>query len=225
VRHHRRVDQPVEPLKGDELDALVRGVHQRGSDEFSRVLTFSDGVFAIAMTLLVAGIEVPDGPDALASRIRDEWAQIWSFFLSFVVIGYYWFAHHKLLSMFQRLRSATILVNTLYLALIAFLPFPTALLGQEADAAVSVVLYAGALSVASCFETVLFRTALHYGDLRIPVSAEERRQWTVASSVPVVVFALSIPIALVDTGLAMLSWLLILPFSRLADRITARGSR
>jgi uncharacterized membrane protein len=225
VRHHLGVDEPVQPLEGEELDALVRGVHERGSDEFARVLTFSDGVFAIAMTLLVAGIEVPAGDDALASRIRDEWAQIWSFFLSFVVIGYYWFAHHKLLSMFQRLRSATILVNTLYLALIAFLPFPTALLGQDSEASISVVLYAGALSIASCLETVLFRTGLRYGDIRIPVSHEQRTAWTVASSVPVVVFALSIPVALIDPGLAMLTWLLIIPGGRLADRFSSRGSR
>ncbi|OWY61044.1 hypothetical protein B7486_65925, partial [cyanobacterium TDX16] len=101
------VDEPAAPLEGDELDELQRGVYQRGTDEFARVLTFSDGVFAIAMTLLVAGIEVPGGPGSLAERVQDEWAQIWSFFLSFVVIGYYWFAHHRMFAMFQRLRSAT----------------------------------------------------------------------------------------------------------------------
>jgi uncharacterized membrane protein len=224
LRHHLDVDDAVEPLSGDELDELERGVYPRGTDEFSRVLTFSDGVFAIAMTLLVAGIEVPRHPDDLSATLLDESAQIWSFFLSFIVIGYYWFAHHKLLSMAARVRTQTIVINTLYLALIAFLPFPTALIGQDSDASIAVALYAGTLALASCFETVLFRTALRHGDVRIPVSPQQRWQWTMASSVPVVVFALSIPIAFYDTSLAMFSWLLIIPGSRLADRVGPRRS-
>lgn len=198
----------------------MSGVYQRGSDEFSRVLTFSDGIFAIAMTLLVAGIDVPvEGEGSLASRIGEESGQIWSFFLSFVVIGYYWLAHHQMLSMLQRVRRSFIVVNTLYLALIAFLPFPTALIGQDSDAAISVVLYAVALAVASGIETVLFRLALANGDLRVQVSDEQRRAWTLGSLVPVVVFLLSVPLALVDPMLAMLSWLVMFPASRLVDRL------
>lgn len=72
---------------------------ERDSVEFGRVLTFSDGMFAIAMTLLVVGIEVPDIPDTdsvdeLADALGDLSGSFVSFFISFAVIGRYWLAHH-----------------------------------------------------------------------------------------------------------------------------------
>ena len=198
--------------------ALRTGTYRRGTDEFARVVFFSDAIFAIAMTLLVAGIDVPDGDRPLTARLGGEWPQVLSFFLSFVVIGYYWLAHHRLVAMVERVRQPFILLNLVYLALIAFLPFPTALIGQEDDAAISVVLYAGALAIASLLEAVMFHVLHRGGDLRIEVSEAEHRQWLLASLVPVVVFALSIPLALVDTRAAMLSWILIFPLERVVDR-------
>jgi uncharacterized membrane protein len=75
-------------------------VHERGEEEFARVLTFSDGVFAIAMTLLVVGIGLPALADQadeseLLGKLDDVWPEIFSFFLSFAVIGRYWLAHHQ----------------------------------------------------------------------------------------------------------------------------------
>src|SRR3954451_20994462 len=65
--------------------------------EFYRVAFFSDAVFAIAMTLLVVGIGIPkvkEGGD-LGTALSGKDAEIFSFFLSFVVIGYFWLAHHR----------------------------------------------------------------------------------------------------------------------------------
>ena len=106
--------------------------YERGSEEFSRLLAFSDGVFAIAMTLLVVGIAVPtlaDGGDVgqLADALNDLVPNFTSFFISFTVIGRYWVAHHHFFSMLRRVDGRLIWVNLLYLAFIAFLPFPTAL--------------------------------------------------------------------------------------------------
>ena len=72
----------------------------RGSDEFSRVLAFSDGMFAIARTLLVVGIGVPELRDEgsvgeLWDDFGDLYPEILSFFISFAVIGRYWVAHHR----------------------------------------------------------------------------------------------------------------------------------
>src|SRR3954451_14817451 len=67
--------------------------------EFDRVAFFSDAVFAIAMTLLVVGIGIPHVRDSeLADTLRDKDNEIFSFFLSFIVIGFYWLAHHRFFS-------------------------------------------------------------------------------------------------------------------------------
>ena len=79
---------------------------ERGGEEFARVLAFSDGMFAIAMTLLVVGIAVPtldvaDSSSELADALNDLSDAIVSFFISFAVIGRYWVAHHQLFSLLR----------------------------------------------------------------------------------------------------------------------------
>lgn len=209
--HHE--DDPAEDL----ID-LDHGTYERGTDEFARVLFFSDAIFAIAMTLLVAGIDVPDGPGSLAERLVDEQGQIVSFFISFIVIGYLWVAHHRLMSLVQRVGTTFIYVNLLYLALVAFLPFPTSLIGVDGDEAVAVVLYAGTLALASLVETFLYVQLHRAGNLRIVVTPPQHRQWLLASLVPVGVFLLSIPIAFWSTTAAMVTWILVFFIERAVDR-------
>ena len=84
---------------GRRDSARPRRRFERGSDEFTRVLAFSDAPFAIAMTLLVVGIEVPDLSETesvgdLADALYDDLGSFISFLISFLVIGRYWAAHH-----------------------------------------------------------------------------------------------------------------------------------
>ena len=134
-----------------------------GSEEFSRVLGFSDGVFAIAMTLLVVGIAIPtlsDGGDVgqLADALNDRVANFVSFFISFAVIGRYWAAHHQFFARLARIDNGMIAINLVYLAFIAFLPFPTGLLGKYFENPLSVALYAVVVAIVSgsrwCCSTV-----------------------------------------------------------------------
>ena len=100
--------------------------------EFDRVAFFSDAVFAIAMTLLVVGIGIPQVAERGPRRRRcdEKRPEIISFFLSFVVIGNYWLAHHRFFAQPRAVdRAASCCSTSLYLAAIAFTPFPTALVG------------------------------------------------------------------------------------------------
>ena len=109
------------------------GRYQRSSTslEFDRVIFFSDAVFAIAMTLLVVGIGIPKVADAgLDQALRDKRQEILSFFVSFVVIGFYWLSHHQFVSQLRAVDRTFMKLNLLYLAAIAFVPFPTALVGR-----------------------------------------------------------------------------------------------
>jgi uncharacterized membrane protein len=132
------------------------------------VLAFSDGLFAIAMTLLVIGIGVPKLADAdsvgeLWDAFGDLTPNIVSFAISFAVIGRYWFAHHEFIGRLQAMDNGLIGLNLLYLAFVAFLPFPTALLGNYFENPLSVATYAIVVAAVSLMEVVMFRHAYRRG--------------------------------------------------------------
>jgi uncharacterized membrane protein len=132
------------------------------------VLAFSDGLFAIAMTLLVVAIGVPtlsdgDSVHELAEALNDLSPELISFFISFAVIGRYWAAHHLFFAQLARMDRGLIGLNLVYLAFVAFLPFPTALLGEYFDNPLSVVIYAVNVALVSGMEVVLFRHAHRAG--------------------------------------------------------------
>jgi len=182
--------------------------YERGTDEFSRVVSFTDGVFAIAMTLLVVQIDIPRvDPDDLASAIGDQGALIISFFVSFLVIGYYWMAHHRFWALLARVEPGLMMLNLVYLSAIAFLPYPTGLVGEYESRPLSVMIYAASLAAASFMEVAMLSRAHRIGAFRKDPSPEAFRYALLASMSPVVVFAASIPIALYSSTLALLFWL------------------
>ncbi len=101
----------------------------------ARVEAFSDGVFAIAITLLVLEIRVP-APDAtqhgraLLAALRGLWPSYLGYALSFVTIGIMWSNHHSIFHYVRRADRYFVLINVLFLMCISFLPFPTALLAE-----------------------------------------------------------------------------------------------
>lgn len=198
----------------------LRYVRESPGLEFDRVAFFSDAVFAIAMTLLVVGIGIPTVSDGeLGDALRDKRSEITSFFISFVVIGAYWRGHHRLFSRLRAVSPRLITVNLLYLAAIAFTPFPTALAGQYTDDPVSIVIYAITLAIASGLVGLMVFIAHRDDLLRTRLPREVVRYQVIASVIPVLVFLGSIPIALVHTTYALWSWLLIFPLEVVADRL------
>jgi uncharacterized membrane protein len=148
----------------------------RGSEEFVRVLGFSDGLFAIAMTLLVVSVSVPvlhdeNSVHELLDDLNHRSAEIVSFFISFVVIGRYWVAHHRFFALIGAFDYGLIAVNLVYLAFVAFLPFPTALLGNYFDNPLSVIVYALNIAVVSGLEVLLMQRAHRSGLFERPMPA------------------------------------------------------
>jgi uncharacterized membrane protein len=206
-----------------EAERRASARYERGDVEFGRVLAFSDGVFAIAMTLLVVGIAVPtlqegSSVDELADAFNDLIGNFVSFFVSFAVIGRYWFAHHQFFARLGAMNNSLIGINLLYLAFIAFLPFPTALLGNYFENPLAVTAYAVVVSIVSGLEVVLFRTA-HRGGLMSRRMPEDVYRWGAMLSLsPVVFFLLAIPLAFVNTAVAVAAWFLMIPWERFAER-------
>ena len=104
--------------------------------ETGRVEAFSDGVFAVAITLLVLnihGLPNPSNPipDAdLWNLLRDQWPIYLAFVTSFATIGVMWINHHRLFTHIKRVDTNLFALNLLLLLVIVFIPFPTALLAS-----------------------------------------------------------------------------------------------
>src|SRR3954463_12583090 len=107
----------------DDASAVRRDV--------DRVVAFSDGVFAIAITLLVLSIDVPNVPDdRLNDALRDLLPFVYTYALSFVIVGLYWLAHHRLFRSLERVDRTLLWINLLVLGVVALIPFPTEVLGR-----------------------------------------------------------------------------------------------
>ena len=95
----------------------------------SRLEAFSDGVFAIAATLLILNVVVPDGP--LGPGLLHIWPSYVAYAVSFVTIGVIWINHHQVITQIAKVDRLFLLVNVIFLMLIAFIPFPTRLLAEH----------------------------------------------------------------------------------------------
>jgi uncharacterized membrane protein len=115
----------------------------------SRFESFSDGVFAFAVTLLVLGVALPASryasDHALTSALLRLWPNLIAYCLSFAVIGIMWQNHHALFRLVERIDRKTVLLNLALLAGTAFIPFATSTLGSYPTMRASTFLYGGVL--------------------------------------------------------------------------------
>jgi len=216
---------PHEPDEGERPTG--RRTYERGVGiAFDRVAFFTDAVFAIAMTLLIVAVELPelkgplDEPSTMIEPLKGMAPQLFSFFLAFLLLGRYWMAHHAFFAVLQKVDRRLIALNLIYLSFVAFLPFPTELIGKYEENPISVALFALTMAAISGMETVIFRHA-HRNRLLIHAMSEEvYRYGMIQSTVPVALFLVSIPIAFWDpvTRLTWLIWIAAFPIGLLVDR-------
>ena len=187
--------------------------------DVDRVVAFSDGVFAIAITLLVLSLEVPRdvSTEDLGEALRDLWPELFTYALSFVVIGAYWMGHHRIFRSLQRVNAPLLAINLALLGFIALLPFPTEILGRYGDTRLATIIYAAAIGAVGSTSVLLWWYMNHAG-LSTPIPAERVRIDMVRGAIAPAVFALSIPIAFVDEGLAKVVWILIWPINVFVNR-------
>src|SRR5262245_64949041 len=95
----------------------------------TRLEAFSDGVFAIVITLLIRNVHVPDGYTLTLQSLRPLLPPLGTFVLSFIIVGVYWIAHHHMLHFVVEVNRRMLWLNLLLLLCVVFIPFPTSLLG------------------------------------------------------------------------------------------------
>ncbi|BDI29177.1 DUF1211 domain-containing membrane protein [Capsulimonas corticalis] len=116
---------------------LLRRTHASDGFDMStqRIEAFSDGVFAIAITLLILELRVPEDSAGhhfdLAASLRSLWPSYFAYILSFVIVGIYWANHHFVFKLYKRTNHVFNLLNVFFLMCVSFLPFPTSVLAKH----------------------------------------------------------------------------------------------
>ncbi len=181
---------------------------ERNEVEFTRIVAFSDGVFAIAITLLVLNLGIDEHlpGDDVSGALWDQRHNILAYALSFAVIGRFWVIHHRLFSEITGFNNRLMGLNLFYLAWIVLLPFSSQLLGDHGGDTDAVVVYAFNIAMVTIIGAGMSVDAQRAG-LLVPESAAEidrsRRRALVAAGI----FLASIPVAFVNPHVAPLLWL------------------
>jgi TMEM175 potassium channel family protein len=130
----------------------------------TRFETFSDGVFAIAATLLVLELSVDSGGD-LGHQLLHLWPSYLAYVTSFLTIGIIWMNHHHTVTMIGRTDRTMLFLNNLLLLTVAFLPFPTGLVGDRLRGGdgeqAAALAYAGTLVVMAILHQFWWHYARH----------------------------------------------------------------
>ena len=184
-----------------------------------RLLAFSDAVMAVAITLLVLDLKLPEGvSDAdLGAVLRGSLHGVGVYALSFVVIGLFWMGHHQQFSNIRRVDGPLMWLNLLFLMAIGLIPFATSILSDHGDA-LPTMLYAGVL-VSACLVSAALWAYARRDPALMPadVPRSVRREGLLTPLLTALVFGLSIPIAFFWSPAAgQWTWLLALPASRAA---------
>ena len=195
----------------------------RHGTDLERTIFFSDAVFAIAMTLLVLELRVPesagDDAHAFAQAVLDQLPAFTAFVLSFVLVGSTWMNHHRRFRAIVGYDARLQALNLLVLLFVAFMPVPSGLLFQPSgDSAIPPILYAATMVGIFASLNAVWRHALRAG-LLAPEVGPPLYRFTLTATYPVAAaFLASMPLALIGPTIAELSWVAIWPLSLLGAR-------
>lgn len=131
-----------------------------GEEGTGRIEAFSDGVFAIAITLLVLDLKVPSVASDLGGALRRQWPGYLSYVVSFIIIGIIWAQHHQLFRHIKRTNHLFLLINVVFLMWVASLPFPAALLSaylnHPSERRLAMAVYSGVFVIGALLFNLLW---------------------------------------------------------------------
>lgn len=183
----------------------------RDTIEFGRVVNLSDGIFAIALTLLVFTLDASAvSLDRVDGVLVDQTGQMIAFVLSFAIIANFWWIHHRFLSNIGSLEPVLIVLNLALLGSVALIPFTTSLLGRDPTVRGSVVPYLTLLSIVAVIHLLMLARAQAVDAWRRPMPAGMfpwlLAGWGVWTFVTLVGFALAFLVPVAGLLMLMLTW-------------------
>jgi uncharacterized membrane protein len=169
----------------------------------ARLEAFSDGVFAIAITLLVLTITTPNDYHHLGSELADRWPSYAAYLVSFAVIGIMWLNHHTIFGHFARVDRNLVYLNLVLLATVVFIPYPTGIFGQALQRGEGQRVAAVVYSVTMTVNALAWAGVWLYGSSRRRLlddafPEEQRRTATVLFTMGTGIYAVTILVGLVD---------------------------
>jgi uncharacterized membrane protein len=180
------------------------------TSETARLEAFSDGVFAIAITLLILEIKVPGSDVAgLGRELTRQWPSYLAFFISFAFIGIMWMNHHRMFTHIKKSDNVLLVLNLALMFGVCVIPFTTALLAAHLGhpgARVAVVVYDSAYFVIAIFFNWLWRYAARRDGhlLSSEVNREAAQRITEQYNYGPVAYAIAIAIAWVSITASLL---------------------
>ncbi|HWA18676.1 MAG TPA: TMEM175 family protein [Devosia sp.] len=186
-----------------------------GESPNTRLLAFSDGVIAVAITLLILEIRLPEEFGAftdtqLWASLLELWPRFMAFLISFAVIGVYWLNHHRKFDLIVKSDSGLKWLNLLFLLTICVIPFVTAVIAQNSGF-VGTAIYATVMMSCGLSLALLWFYADRKQMLDPECSLDERRRVLIGTLVVPAIFAISVPLSLAHPDGAKFFWLLIIP--------------
>jgi uncharacterized membrane protein len=181
-----------------------------------RLMFFSDAVFAIAITLLALEIRLPASEsaltdDELSRQLLSLGPKYLAFVISFLVIGTFWLGHHRRFRFIRRYDRRLLLINLMLLLLVAFIPFPTAVISEYTHRTAT-IFYALIMTLTGLMSGAIWWYAAWHDRLIDPnMDRRQRRYERLAPLVIPSIFLLSIGLAFIDPDLARYSWALTAP--------------
>jgi uncharacterized membrane protein len=174
-----------------------------------RLEAFSDGVFAVAITLLIFNVQVPRVADAaVAGALLGQWPVYASYAVSFLTIGIIWVNHHGLFHRVRRIDRNLLFLNLMLLMVVAFLPFPTSLLaeyvlGHEAASIAAAVYGITMLLLSLAFIATWGYVSFNRGFLATPVDPSSARAQLPWFGLGLLGYVLAIGLAFVSAPLSL----------------------
>jgi uncharacterized membrane protein len=195
----------------------------------SRLEAFSDGVFAIAITLLIIEVRPPDSaPDELAGDLVSIWPSYAAYGVSFVIIGIIWVNHHQVFAGITAVDRPLLFLNLVLLLTVAFLPFPTALLGEYIrdgdNAHIAAAVYGANMTLIGLAFIVVWSYLARVPSLLAPeIGAEGARRARRAAMIGPVAYGLTIPLAFVSPVACLVVYAGLALYFAIAYTVAGRG--
>jgi uncharacterized membrane protein len=210
------VGPPVEAQRDDH--------HRLFAFTLERIVFFSDAVIAIAITLLAVELRLPELPPgqtdaSLLDALSRDGPSIFAFVLSFTVIALFWLGHYRTFRYVVDADGRLVAINFAFLFCIAILPYPTSIIATQGDLPSATIVYALFAIATGIMSTLLWVYPTRIAHLASSdVTPAIARYVSYRTAVIPVVFAVSIPVALVSPHLAWVIWLLAAPLQALMTR-------
>jgi uncharacterized membrane protein len=178
--------------------------------ESGRLEAFSDGVFAVAITLLALNLTVAHpGRELLGQQLADHWPVFAAYVVSFMTIGIIWVNHHAMVANFAHVDRPLLFLNLLLLFFVVSIPFATATLADYlrlggADASLAAAIYQGVFLGMSLSFGGLFWWSISRSHLRVPLSGANARRALIRFGGGIVVYAAAIGVAYLSATASLL---------------------